>query len=170
MKHRASKLRHRYGRAAGATKRFVVTRIRLNSGGYDSGGRYYGGGAPLFSVEDVETGREETVRASSAKVAREKIMEGVFGPPPKNPFQGEARVLSKAIAAEPYGKSKPAVARQYKAQLEALSARVRRANPDDRAWGFYDKDMAALDEESSYAFGKLHSAAQMIEGAAERIR
>src|SRR5207247_2483682 len=102
--------------------------------------------------------------------AREKVMVSVFGPPPKNPFQGEARIIQNAIAAEPYGKSTRAVADKYKVHLEALASRVRAANPTDIAWRFYDKDMDGLDVSSSYAFGKLHSAAQMIAGAAERIK
>jgi len=151
-------------------KRFTVERIRLNSGGYTSSGRYYGTGAPLFAVTDAETDRTTEVRASSAKAARQQVMESVFGPPPKNPLQGEANALQKAIGGEVYGGAKPAVAMAYRSQLEGLAARVRAVNPTDRAWTYYDKDMDAVDEQSPYAFGKLHSAAGMIAGAAERIR
>lgn len=81
MRARNRTLRRRYGRASSSsmTKRFVVTRIPLNSDGYTSSGQYYGRGAPLFSVMDNETEREETVRASSAKAARQKVVDGVFG-------------------------------------------------------------------------------------------
>jgi hypothetical protein len=157
------------------TKRFTVERIRLDRGGYTSAGRYYGTGAPLFSVTDTETDRTTEVRASSAKAARQKVMEGVFGPPPKNPLQGEARVLSRALYTEvvknmDHPKRDRALAMGFQSQIEGLAARVRAANPSDRAWPSYDKDMAQVDPESPYAFGKLHSASQMIAGAAERIR
>ncbi len=165
MKHRrGSALQRRYGRAAAMTKRFTVTRIRLNSGGYDSRGRYFGTGAPLFSVMDNETERETEVRASSAKAAREKVMESVFGPPPKNDLQGAARVLSKALYAELVnggGYLSSAAIEKYKLQVEALAAKVRALTPSDRAWDYFDKEMDA---------GKLHGATQMIAGAAERLK
>lgn len=54
-------------------RRFTVTRVRLDSGGYDSGGRYYGRGAPLFSVEDHYDGRTMQLRAKDKTAAKAKI-------------------------------------------------------------------------------------------------
>jgi hypothetical protein len=154
------------------TKRFTVERIRLDSGGYDSRGRYFGTGAPLFSVTDNETDKTTEVRAGSAKLAREKVMQGLFGPPPKNPMHGEARTLSESLYAEALKESSPPqpLLQQYKADVFALASKVRASNPTDRAWTYYDKDIASMPESGRYAMGSLHRAAQMIEGAAERIR
>lgn len=75
-------LRRRYGRARfdvpGSKQlaaRFPVRRIRLDRGGYASGGRYYGSGAPLFSVYDEDTGKEHVTRARDAREARAKAIE-----------------------------------------------------------------------------------------------
>jgi hypothetical protein len=179
MKKRA--LRKRYGRATSAmTRRFEVTRVRLDSGGYDSGGRYYGSGPPLFHVYDKETEKEETVRAADAKSARQKVMTGIFGPPPKNSYMGEAKAISNEITAElnrgvslSY-KDHPLV-QKYREKLNAVTARLRPLTASDPAWEYYDKhmDRAADDESSrhtSYALHQLRDASQMIAGAADRLK
>jgi hypothetical protein len=146
------------------TKRFIVTRIRLNNGGYDSNGRYYGGGAPLFSVMDNETEREETVRASDAKAARKKVMEGIFGPPARNPLHAEIKKLSKTLYDEIVkhdGAMPSALVEKYRPAVMALAARVRPSTPGDLAWKFFDRD---LDN------GRLHGAVGMIAGAEERMK
>lgn len=75
------RLRRRYGRArtdvAGAKhliKRFPVERMHLDSGGYHRG-HYYGAGAPLFRVDDEDTGKTHVVRARDAKEARSKAID-----------------------------------------------------------------------------------------------
>lgn len=49
-----------------------LSKVRLNRGGYDSRGRYYGTGKPLYRAEAVVCGkdREVTVRASSRTEAK----------------------------------------------------------------------------------------------------
>jgi hypothetical protein len=69
----------RRGRRAHARRRngnvrgVDVERVRLNRGGYDSRGRYWGVGEPLYSVYVDATGRYTHVRAKSAKEARAKV-------------------------------------------------------------------------------------------------
>lgn len=173
-RRRGHALGRRYGRASAASlaKRFTVERIRLNSGGYTSGGRYYGTGAPLFAVTDSETDRTTEVRAGSAKEARQKVMETVFGPPPKNPLHAEARDLRKQLHAEALKESDPpaGLIASLKGQVEALAAKVHAANPSDISWRFYNKDMETLPERGRYVMGGLHRAMGMVEGAAERLR
>lgn len=176
VKRRA--LRKRYGHSSSAmTKRFTVTRIRLDRQGYTSSGRYYGTGAPLFSVLDNETEKETEVRAPDAKAAREKVMIEIFGPPPKNSYMGEAKAISNAITVEMNapGAGRKGSIQQFREKLNAVTGRLRPLTAGDRAWEYYDKDMdAAADNEAGnhigYALGKLRSAAQMIAGAADRLK
>ncbi len=70
---RLAKLRKRYNRIV---KAYTVTRIHLNTGGYDSYGRYYGRGKPLYEVTNTHTNETYTVRASSATSARAKALRG----------------------------------------------------------------------------------------------
>lgn len=62
--------------------KLYVERIRLNRGGYDRRGRYYGVGQPLYHVTGENTGTEHTsrrlvidelVRAPDARAARQKV-------------------------------------------------------------------------------------------------
>jgi hypothetical protein len=55
----------------------TLRRIRLNSGGYDSGGAYWGYGAPLFWAAD-KAGNEMFFRAGSRESAKEELRE-MFG-------------------------------------------------------------------------------------------
>lgn len=69
----------RYGLSIGnvspvSAKRFPVARVRLNRNGYDSHGRYYGTGAPLFEVSDEDDDLTTRVRAASAAEARKKAI------------------------------------------------------------------------------------------------
>ena len=52
--------------------RLRLVRIPLNSGGYDSGGSYWGLGQPLYYVEDVD-GNCQFLRASCRADAKAKI-------------------------------------------------------------------------------------------------
>ena len=51
-----------------------LRRIRLNSGGYDQGGAYWGIGAPLYWACDQD-GNDMFLRASSRESAKRQIME-----------------------------------------------------------------------------------------------
>lgn len=53
-------------------------RERLDRGGYTSGGRYFGIGAPLYRVEvdDGQTWREYYIRASGQKDVRDLAKRG----------------------------------------------------------------------------------------------
>lgn len=68
-------------------RKISIRRERLNSGGYTAGkyGKYFGAGAPLFLVEDDETGEQMHLRARDRAVAIEMIrLDGVG-----TPFRGE---------------------------------------------------------------------------------
>lgn len=53
--------------------RLHLMRVRLNSGGYDAGGAYWGHGEPLFYVEDQD-GNSQYLRASSREAAKAEIL------------------------------------------------------------------------------------------------
>ena len=55
-------------------QKMTVTRVKLNSGGYDLHGRYYGGGGPLWSVCN-EDGACEQFRARDLTAAKLKARE-----------------------------------------------------------------------------------------------
>lgn len=50
-----------------------LVRIRINSGGYDSGGAYWGLGQPLFYVEDQD-GNSKFFRASNRDAAKAELI------------------------------------------------------------------------------------------------
>ena len=56
-------------------KKFHLERVRLNSGGYDPGGAYWGLGAPLYVAWG--DGKEMFFRARDRREAKE-IARGVF--------------------------------------------------------------------------------------------
>jgi hypothetical protein len=159
-----------------AIKRYAVERIWLNSGGYDRRGRYFGTGAPLYSVTDNETGKETEVRASSAKAARKKVIEGVSGPAPVNKLHGASRALSKKLYEQVWNEAITAPqVEKLRAEVVALAAQVRPLTISDRAWPYYDKEMVAAADEleqhrAGYAVRKLHAASQMVDGAASRMK
>jgi hypothetical protein len=53
-------------------QRLTLQRVRLNSGGYDAGGAYWGIGKPLFLVCD-ESGHSHYFRAADRAAARATI-------------------------------------------------------------------------------------------------
>ena len=61
--------------------KFSLSRVRLNSGGYDRAGRYYGVGLPLWaaSCDDYRDGEVWEFRASDRASARELVMQAVPG-------------------------------------------------------------------------------------------
>jgi hypothetical protein len=62
--------RRRYGSEEQATGRIYARRVRLDRGGYDSGGAYWGTGAPLYRVFDEGGNFEDFVRAPSSVAAK----------------------------------------------------------------------------------------------------
>jgi hypothetical protein len=57
--------------------RFYLRRVRLNSGGYDSGGAYWGVDAPLYEYESEDYGEELVsgfLRASCRDDAKDKLL------------------------------------------------------------------------------------------------
>ena len=52
-------------------KKWTCRKVRLNAGGYEYGkwGKYYGHGAPLWSIQDPEEGRRYMLRSGSRKDA-----------------------------------------------------------------------------------------------------
>jgi hypothetical protein len=53
--------------------KLYLQRVRLNSGGYDSGGAYWGLGAPLYAYFDESGEFSHCIRASSRQKAKEAI-------------------------------------------------------------------------------------------------
>lgn len=53
-------------------RKFYLRRIRINSGGYDSGGAYWGLGAPLYWATD-DNGAELFFRARNRDAARAHV-------------------------------------------------------------------------------------------------
>lgn len=55
------------------TTKLHLQRVRLDSGGYDPGGAYWGSGQPLFCAWDDETGEARYLRASSRDEAKRQF-------------------------------------------------------------------------------------------------
>lgn len=53
--------------------KLYLRRVRINSGGYDDGGAYWGIGQPLFHVEDPD-GNSQFMRAHNRAAAKTKIL------------------------------------------------------------------------------------------------
>ncbi len=53
-----------------------LERVRLNQGGYDSGGAYWGSGEPLFRAEDSE-GNQYFLRGKN-RAAAKKFLSDMF--------------------------------------------------------------------------------------------
>ncbi len=60
------------GRSQLASEGVRLQRVRLDSGGYDQGGAYWGIGEPLWVAFDDEGG-EEYIRSPSRKAAQDKL-------------------------------------------------------------------------------------------------
>lgn len=81
-RYEPSKVSCRYGAPMGrrsyaahdgnGVPRLSLQRVRLNSGGYDSGGAYWGHGEPLYVATDGD-GIEVFVRSSDRKRAKEAV-------------------------------------------------------------------------------------------------
>lgn len=52
-----------------------IQRVRLNSGGYTTGGRYFGGGSPLFHVQSGDDVIDTHERASSRHVVKAALQK-----------------------------------------------------------------------------------------------
>ncbi len=62
-----------YGGSADFSGRITLRRVRLNSGGYDCLGTYWGVGAPLFWYADDSGTIDGCLRASSRDAAKAKL-------------------------------------------------------------------------------------------------
>lgn len=58
-------------------EKYRLFRVRLDNGGYDDGGAYWGTGAPLYCATDDAGGYQQFVRASSRLDAAIKL--GIVG-------------------------------------------------------------------------------------------
>lgn len=73
-----SKVHSRYGAPLGRRSspslsgKVRLARVRLNQGGYDDGGAYWGPGEPLWRAEDGE-GNERFLRAGDRGAAKAQI-------------------------------------------------------------------------------------------------
>ena len=78
MKIELSKVNGKYGAPMGRRSDHIdgkchLQKITLDSGGYDSGGAYWGLGEPLYCAQDSE-GSRLFVRANSREQAKEKVL------------------------------------------------------------------------------------------------
>lgn len=79
-------------------RKINIRRERLNHGGYTRSGHYFGTGAPLFQIEDDETGRTLYIRARDRAAA----IKAVNLEDPSNPSNSELRYFwSKVNEARP---------------------------------------------------------------------
>lgn len=60
--------------SAADRQRFHLVRERLDSGGYDSGGTYWGHGAPLYRYESADSLNEGYLRATDRGEARREVL------------------------------------------------------------------------------------------------
>lgn len=103
--------------------KLYAERVRLNAGGYDSRGRYWGQGAPLYRVSDEDGNIDEHVRASSAADARRKVQaqKGILVTPmrpkrttlPKYKPHAFRSAAQSAREYRQYAKHQLKLARQY---------------------------------------------------------
>ena len=70
-----------------AQRRFYLRKVRLNNGGYDSGGAYWGVDEPLYRYESVDGEANGFLRARSREAAIAAIREEY----PAASFFGESR-------------------------------------------------------------------------------
>jgi hypothetical protein len=55
--------------------RISIRRVRLDSGGYDKNGMYFGHGAPLYWCASEDGGIDFMLRAGDREAAREKVLK-----------------------------------------------------------------------------------------------
>lgn len=55
--------------------RIYVRQVRLDSGGYDCNGTYFGHGSPLYWYADADNTIDGVLRASNRSVARDEVLE-----------------------------------------------------------------------------------------------
>jgi hypothetical protein len=55
--------------------RFVLRRIRLDTGGYDSNGTYFGEGQPLYWYASADGSIDRMLRADSRAAAKAAVLE-----------------------------------------------------------------------------------------------
>jgi hypothetical protein len=60
--------------------KLLVHRVKLDRGGYDSRGKYYGVGSPLFEVEADNTGECIYLRAPDRTIAYEMLRKFGYKP------------------------------------------------------------------------------------------
>lgn len=60
--------------ASFAGRKLTLARVRMVDGGYDSGGAYWGIGAPLYCVECSETGIRHYLRACDRNKAKSAVL------------------------------------------------------------------------------------------------
>jgi len=73
MKRGAAMGRHTYEGDQNFNGRITLRRVRLNSGGYDVNGTYFGIGEPLYWYASDDNAIDGMLRASSRAVARAQV-------------------------------------------------------------------------------------------------
>lgn len=69
-------------RKPGAAGRLTLQRIRINSGGYDRLGTYWGIGAPLYWCASEDGRYETTFRAADREAAKAHVAADAWAPQP----------------------------------------------------------------------------------------
>ena len=67
----------RHGHTGGEPDKVHLRRVRLDNGGYDSGGAYWGIGATLYEVFDNDGTYTDYFRASSRDAAKAIVRESL---------------------------------------------------------------------------------------------
>lgn len=73
--HQAHVPRYDPNNYRGGINRVSLVRVKLNRGGYDSRGEYFGVGAPLWSASDDNGEFYEMFRAANRKAARQMLLD-----------------------------------------------------------------------------------------------
>lgn len=117
-------------------------RVRIDRGGYDPSGRYWGTGGPLYRVSGEYGGKDidTHVRAAGSAEARRKVEVSHGG------RQRGAKELGYLAIYDRVEKLRRAVRntpptretnKRFLRSADLLRARIRSLNPDDIAWRFF---------------------------------
>lgn len=101
--------RREHGALSTEPRSINLFRVRINAGGYDDGGAYWGTGLPLYCAQDDE-GQQQFTRASSRGVAA--VILNIYAPQLKKPADGAMQYACALIdgrAPMPAGASRASI-------------------------------------------------------------
>lgn len=118
---------------------FGVERVKLDKGGYDPNGRYYGVGEPLWRIDHHETGERQDVRAKTKAQAvtkgKELFWRGATGQPSTRPVSVNAEEYGSRAANESWSESGGSGSgKAHKTDLEWFEKKIigRKPTPPER--------------------------------------